>query len=66
MSKTYKISGMDCPACATLLECELEDAGIAAKVNFARETLETEEPNGEAKIKQIAKNLGYSLYDQKN
>jgi copper chaperone CopZ len=38
--KILKVKGMHCSSCATLLECELEDAGIDAKVNFAKETVE--------------------------
>jgi copper chaperone CopZ len=43
MKKILKIKGMDCPSCAALLECELEEAGIRAKVNFAKETVEIDE-----------------------
>jgi copper chaperone CopZ len=38
--KILKVKGMHCTSCASLLECELEDAGIEAKVNFAQETVE--------------------------
>jgi len=52
---------MDCPSCATLLECELEDAGITARVNFAKETLETDSQVDIKKISQIVHQLGHKL-----
>ena len=39
-TKTLKVKGMHCVSCASLLECELEDTGIEAKVNFIKETIE--------------------------
>ena len=63
MKKIYKISGMDCSSCATLIEVELEDEGIISKCSFARETLEFEN-NGkddEKKLKSLVKKLGYEL-----
>jgi len=57
----YKILGMDCPSCATLLECELEDAGITARVNFAKETLEVSPQTDTKKIDVIVKKLGHQL-----
>ena len=38
--KIYKISGFDCASCATMLEMDLEDAGIKCKCSYAKETLE--------------------------
>lgn len=61
MKKIFKIKGMDCPSCATLLECELEDAGITARVNFAKETLETDSQVDIKKISQIVHQLGHKL-----
>ena len=51
---------MDCPSCATLIECELEDAKIKAKVNFAKETIEIE-IDKEEKTRKIVKKLGYLI-----
>jgi copper chaperone CopZ len=61
MNKIYKIKGMDCPSCATLLECELEDAGIMARVNFAKETLEVPPETDTKKVDDIVKKLGHQL-----
>ena len=60
-NKTYKIKGMDCPSCATLLECELEDVGITARVNFAKETLEVSKETDTKKVDVIVKKLGHHL-----
>lgn len=57
----YKILGMDCPACATLLECELEDEGIVGRVNFAKETLEVNEKENINKINAVVTKLGHQL-----
>lgn len=61
MTKIYKIKGMDCPSCATLLECELEDVGIKAKVNFAKQTLETKKDSDKRIIYDIVNKLGHVL-----
>ena len=62
--KKYKIQGMDCDACAKLIELDLEDAGITASCNWAKEVLEVE-TNGdkekENKVKEIVENGGYTL-----
>lgn len=62
--KTYKITGMDCASCAKMIELDLEDAGIAAKCDFAKELLEVEieERSKEDKIHKIIKKSGYSLH----
>lgn len=60
-NKIYKVKGMECPSCASLLECELEDKGIRAKVNFAKETLEVEGNGHDKDISNIVSDLGYSL-----
>jgi Zn2+/Cd2+-exporting ATPase len=63
LNKIYKISGMDCPSCAMLIESELEDAGVKAKVSYARQTLEVEgSENASAnQITKIVSSLGYKL-----
>jgi copper chaperone CopZ len=63
MKKIFKISGMDCPSCAMLIESELEDAGITAKVSYAKETLEVKEDSNFKGISKIIKKLGYDLID---
>jgi len=59
--KIYKITGMDCPSCAALLELDLEDAGCRAKCSYAKGTLEVEEPHDPKKIVEIIKKSGYSV-----
>ena len=63
MKKIIKIIGMDCPSCAMLIESELEDAGIKAKVSYAKETLEVESIDKKSFLilsKKITE-LGYKL-----
>lgn len=61
--KIYKISNLDCPSCAALLESDLEDCGIKAKCNFAKSTLEVElgEEKYEEKVISTVKKNGYCL-----
>lgn len=40
VKRTYKIKGLDCPACATNLECDLECFCKSAKCNYAKGILE--------------------------
>lgn len=62
-TKIYKVAGMDCPSCAMLIESELEDAGIKAKVSYAKETLEIEETDKELfhTVVKTVSGLGYKL-----
>lgn len=62
-TKAFKIEGMDCAACATMIELNLEDAGIKAACNYAKQTLEIESPTNLPKIKSIIKNSGYKLVE---
>ncbi len=59
--KTYKIKGMDCAACATLLEMDLEDAGIKASCSYPKETLEIDDDYDLKKIEEIVKKSGYNF-----
>jgi len=62
--KLYKIRGMDCDACAKMIELDLEDAGINASCNFAKETLEVdldENAKSEKKIKEVVVKGGYQI-----
>lgn len=60
-TKTYKIKGFDCASCATLLEMDLEDAGIKAKCNYPKETLEVTGDHDSEKLKEIVKKSGYNI-----
>ena len=64
IKKFYKIVGMDCAACASLIELDLEDAGIKASCNYPKETLEVEFDETkvpEEQIKNVVKSGGYEL-----
>lgn len=62
MSKAiYKIKGMDCASCASMIELDLEDAGISGKCSYAKEELEVEGDHDSKKVVEIVKNSGYSV-----
>lgn len=64
MKKTYKVNGMHCNSCAMVIESDLEDAGVTAKVSYANETLDVdfdEKKVNEEKIKSVVKSAGYSI-----
>ncbi len=67
MKNTYKIEGMDCEACAKMIELDLEDVGITAKCSFAEKTLKVEnnDPTIEEKIRQVLENQGYKIIPKK-
>ena len=60
-NKIYKITGMDCPSCASLLEMDLEDAGIKAKCSYSRSTVEVEGDGNLVNIKKVVEKSGYSI-----
>ena len=51
----YKIKGFDCASCASLLEMDLEDAGIKAKCSYSKETLEIEGDHDIKKVEEIVR-----------
>lgn len=59
--KTYKIEGMHCASCASLLELDLEDAGIKASCSYAKGNLEVDEPHNKNKVVEIVSKAGYSI-----
>jgi copper chaperone CopZ len=59
--KVYKISGMDCASCASLLEMDLEDAGIVSKCSYPKETLEVEKEHNFAKLKEVVEKSGFKI-----
>jgi len=63
--KVFKVKGMDCSACAKMIELDLEDAGFKASCSYAGETLEIEheEVVDSKKIKEIVSKSGYTLSD---
>lgn len=61
MKKTYKISGMNCPSCAALLELDLEDAGIKAKCSYTKSIVEVEGDGNFVNIKKVVEKSGYHI-----
>jgi copper chaperone CopZ len=61
MQKKYKISGMDCASCASLIELDLEDAGISAVCSYQKEELEVKGEHNPEKVIEIVKKAGYSI-----
>lgn len=61
MTKTYHIKGMDCANCATMLECDLEDAGCKAKCSYSKSIVEIEGPHDENKVVEIIHKGGYTI-----
>jgi copper chaperone CopZ len=61
MKKIYKIKGMDCASCASLLEMDLEDVGIIAKCSYPKETLEVDNKHDFDKLKEVVVKSGFSI-----
>lgn len=64
IKKNYKINGMDCAACASIIELDLEDVGIKASCSYPKETLEVEfdgDKSTEDKIKKVIESGGYTM-----
>lgn len=63
-TKTWKLKGMHCVSCSMLIEGELEDMGIQAKANYAKQlvevTFDPKKTKEEAIIGAIQK-LGYQV-----
>ncbi len=52
---------MHCASCASMIELDLEDAGIPCKCSYAKETLEIEVEHDKNKVIEIVKKSGYSI-----
>lgn len=59
--KVYKIKGMDCASCASLLEMDLEDVGIKAKCSYPKETLEVDSSANQKKVLELVKSSGFTI-----
>lgn len=57
----YKIKGFDCASCASLLEMDLEDAGIPAKCSYQKEELTIDDKHDKKKLEEIVKKSGYKI-----
>jgi len=66
--KIYKVEGMNCDACAKMIELDLEDEGIVAKCDYAKSSLEIEieDEKTEDKVKEVLKKSGYLLVNKVN
>ena len=63
-TKIFKIDGMHCTSCALLIESDLEDAGVTAVCNYAKQTLTVEfdeKKIGEKTIKDVVAKAGYQV-----
>ena len=61
MNKIYKVTGMHCASCATMLELDLEDAGIPATCSYQKEELEVDDKHNKKKLEEIVKKSGYKI-----
>ena len=61
MIKIYKIKGMDCASCATMLEINLEEEGIKCRCSFIKGTLEVDANCDTKKLIEILKKSDYSI-----
>lgn len=63
MKKTYKIKGLDCGSCASMIEMDLEDVGIKSKCSFAKSSLEVElkDKSYEKKVFETVQKAGYRI-----
>lgn len=60
-NKIYKINGMHCASCASIIELDLEDAGITARCSYAKGILEVEKEYDKKKVVEVVKKSGYSI-----
>lgn len=64
VTKTFKVGGMHCTSCALMIESDLEDAGVKAHCNYAKETLEVEfdeKKVSEKEISEVVAKSGYQI-----
>ena len=62
--KTYTVKGMHCSSCALMIESDLEDVGVKAQCNYAKQTLDVEFDEmkcSEKKIIDIVLKAGYKI-----
>ena len=53
---------MNCASCASMIELDLEDAGIKnAKCSYAKEELVTDEEHDKKKVIEVVQKSGYSV-----
>ncbi len=62
--KSYKVLGMHCTSCPLIIESDLEDAGMKASCNYARQTLDVEYDESrmmKETIEKVVTTAGYAL-----
>lgn len=52
---------MNCPSCASMIELDLEDAGIKCSCSYTDSTLKIDDPHDPKKVIEIIKKSGYSI-----
>lgn len=63
-TKTFTIGGMHCTSCALMIESDLEDIGVLARCNYAKQTLEVEfdeKKIDEKTITDVVSKAGYQI-----
>lgn len=66
IKKSYKVLGMHCTSCPLLIESDLEDIGVKASCNYAKEFLEVaydEKKITEETIIDTIRSSGYDVSD---
>lgn len=61
--KTFTIEGMHCTSCAMLIEGELEDIGVQAKVNYPKQSVKVTFDENKCSVEDIKaaiRKAGYS------
>jgi copper chaperone CopZ len=61
MKKIYKIDGMHCASCASMIELDLEDIGVKSRCSYAKGALEVDGECDPKKVVEIVKKSGYSI-----
>jgi Cu+-exporting ATPase len=62
--KTLQLSGLHCTSCSLMIEGELEDMGVTARVNYAKQMADVEYDESvmdEKKIVGAIEKLGYKV-----
>ena len=62
-TRVYKIKGLDCASCASLIEMDLEEKGLKCKCSYAKETLEVEGEHDLKMLKEIVGKSGYNILE---
>ena len=61
MTKIYKVTGIDCPNCAKMIEVELEECGIKCSCSYEKGSLHIEGSHNLNKVNKIISKLGCKI-----